>query len=125
MKPLRAFLWLISVFLIVQCNSIKNGQKNNSQEINNQIVRLKVSFISIGQGINFEAAKYFPQVIDKFNKEQKVNLKYDKIPWGREGEFNYCFYEQKKIEKFIELAKKEMKKYENVEFHENPQNCDR
>lgn len=125
MKLLWTIWWLISAFLIVQCNSLKNSQKNSSQEVNNQIVRLKVSFISIGQGINFEAVKYFSQVIEKFNKEQKVNLKYDKIPWGREGEFNYCFYEQKKIDKFIELTKKEMKKYENVELHENPLNCDR
>lgn len=108
-----------------QCHSFKKNQKNTTQEINTQKVRLKVSFISIGQGINFEAAKYFPQLIEKFNKEYKVNLKYEKVPWGREGEFNYCFYEQKKIEEFILLAKKEMSKFENVEFHENPLNCDR
>ncbi len=112
-------------FIFIQCNPSKKNQKSTSQEANLTKVRLKVAFISIGQGINFEAAKYFPQFIEKFNKEQKVTLKYEIVPWGREGELNYCFYEQKKINEFILQVQKEMSKYENVEFHENPLNCDR
>lgn len=90
-----------------------------------QTVRLKVSFISIGQGINHEASKYFLKVIETFNKENKVNLQYKIVPWGREGEYNYCFYEQEKIKEFINYSKKAMEQYENVEFHENPLNCDK
>ncbi len=117
-------LTALTLFFI-ECNPAKKNQKNTNSETNLQKVRLKVSFISIGQGINLEAAKYFPQLIEKFNKEHKVTLKFEVVPWGREGEFNYCFYEQKKINEFILQAQKEMSKYENVEFHENPLNCDR
>ncbi len=120
--PIFIFSFLIS------CSALKKNQssgntKNLVESSNN--IALKVSFISIGQGINFEASKYFPSVIEKFNKEKKVKLKYEIIPWGREGEFNYCFNEQPKIKEFIIFAKKEMAKYENVEFHENPLNCNR
>lgn len=116
---------IFSCMVFTHCNPSKKNQKSTSQETSNPKVKLKVSFISIGQGINFEAAQYFPKFIEKFNKEHKVNLKFDIVPWGREGEMNYCFYEQKKIKEFIELSKKEMGKFENVELHEDPLHCDR
>lgn len=126
---MKTLFWAIIIgycLCLIQCKSIQKNQKSSSQvEVNTQKVRLKVSFISIGEGINFEAAKYFPKVIENFNKEKKVRLEYVMVPWGREGEFNYCFYEQKKIEEFIPYAQKEMSRFENVLFQENPFHCDR
>jgi len=123
MKLISTILFTLFTLIMNGCLLTKKSQ--NAIQSTTPVIRLKVSFISIGQGINFEATKYFPKVIEEFNKKHKVKLSYELIPWGREGEFNYCFKEQKKIDEFIIYAKKEMSKYENVEFHENPLNCDR
>ena len=59
----------------------------------------KVSFVSIGSGIDIKAKKDFNQWILKFNAANKVKITPIISRWGREGETDYCF-------KFGKLSKK-------------------
>jgi hypothetical protein len=52
---------------------------------------LKVSFISIGSGIDSKAVKQLLTEISTFEKAENVRLTFDKKAWGREGEIDYCF----------------------------------
>ncbi len=51
----------------------------------------KVSFISKGEGIDYESLELTNQTIAAFEKDNKVNIEYKKASWGREGEKDYCF----------------------------------
>lgn len=47
-----------------------------------------VQFISKGAGIDNDLFNKFQGAMARFNKEQGLNLKADRKPWGREGEFD-------------------------------------
>lgn len=129
---MKLFILLWSIFcclLFVECKTTVKSQKSknesSTQNVDTNHVKIKVSFISIGQGVNYHAAKKFREILEEFQQKNKIQLKYEIKPWGKEGEFNYCFYEQSKLDEFIDYAKKVMENYEHVEFHENPLHCDR
>ncbi len=70
---------------------------------------LTVSFYSIGEGADGNALINFKRYLETFNKEEKVSVKFETTPWGREGEIDYCFrlfeLKGKLKEKFISGAK--------------------
>jgi DNA gyrase/topoisomerase IV subunit B len=53
--------------------------------------RLIVSFISIGEGPDFNAKTGLDRVIADWEKQKGLILKQESFPWGREGEVDYCF----------------------------------
>lgn len=53
--------------------------------------RLIVSFISIGEGPDFNAKSNLDRVIADWEKQKGLVLKQESFPWGREGEVDYCF----------------------------------
>lgn len=53
--------------------------------------RLIVSFISIGEGPDFNAKTGLDRVIADWEKQKGTALKQEQFPWGREGEVDYCF----------------------------------
>jgi hypothetical protein len=58
-----------------------------------------------------------------YNKENKVELKVETFPWGREGEIDYCLKlselnNQQQV-KFIADTKEVLKKSELVRYYEN------
>ncbi|MFM7175992.1 MAG: hypothetical protein ACKO0X_01050 [Bacteroidota bacterium] len=53
--------------------------------------RLIVSFISIGEGPDFNAKTGLDRVIADWEKQKGKALKQEQYPWGREGEVDYCF----------------------------------
>lgn len=53
--------------------------------------RLIVSFISIGEGTDPEAKNIMDGIVNKWSAEAGNSINADPIPWGREGEVDYCF----------------------------------
>lgn len=53
--------------------------------------RLVVSFISIGQGTDPEAAGLLANALAEFKSQKGKRPAYIMIPWGREGEVDCCF----------------------------------
>ncbi|MCC6384611.1 MAG: hypothetical protein LC117_03005 [Bacteroidia bacterium] len=53
--------------------------------------RLIVSFISIGEGTDLAAQEQFDKYIDEWRKNKGMNVSYLSVPWGREGEVDFCF----------------------------------
>lgn len=74
-------LFFVTAFMI---------QNNFAQEAK-QAYRLIISFGSECCGINKEAEKKIRKIISLYEKEKKVKLKRNKIYWGKEGEFDYCY----------------------------------
>ncbi len=56
------------------------------QIVDTNIVRLKVSFISKGEGIDYQTKEEFEKWLGMREK-----FVYEMRTWGREGEFTYCF----------------------------------
>lgn len=68
-------------------NSVSGVVKSNERSFENRTwCTLKVSFTSIGTGINAKAADKIKTYLDS----QSQILTYKKATWGKEGEFDYC-----------------------------------
>jgi ABC-type glycerol-3-phosphate transport system substrate-binding protein len=55
-----------------------------------QVFALAVSFISFGAGTDPEARQILESCIDRFEAKNKLRLHGVIIPWGREGEADFC-----------------------------------
>lgn len=66
-----------------------NTRQNNPQN-NKEINKITVSFISIGEGIDLDAAESYKSYIDNWKSASGKTLSYETIYWGREGETDYC-----------------------------------
>jgi hypothetical protein len=56
------------------------------------VYRLSVSFISIGEGIDYKAKEKYDAFIKEFARRNKVKEpQHETVNWGREGETDYCF----------------------------------
>ena len=51
---------------------------------------LVVSFYSTGGGANYKAAKQFEDFLFEYGTKTNTVISFDKIPWGKEGEVDYC-----------------------------------
>lgn len=83
------FLILI-VFISLSCNENKRKSTTSNYKDNKEsIQKFKVSFLSYGTGIDFVQKG----ILDSLIKTQKNNCKLEVqiLPWGREGELDYCF----------------------------------
>lgn len=56
-----------------------------------QLYRVVVSFISIGEGTDQEARSILDNYISTFRGTHGVLAKNAQLPWGREGEVDNCF----------------------------------
>lgn len=73
------------------------------------LAQVVVSFVSRGTGIDAKARNEFFEYITYFNAKHHCELMYDKKPWGREGEIDFCFYGNNEIlmpELFKDLKEK-------------------
>jgi len=113
------FLWLF----IMACASKKVNKeveqvKSHQQESASvQSYRLIISFYSKGQGINKKLKEDLDTLI-----ALRGNV-YEKIRWGREGEFDYCFkLEELKVsdqDLFVKDVKAYVSDKEGVRLYEN------
>lgn len=94
----------------------KSGQPS-PQKAEEQ-VRLVVSFISQGEGIDRKTKETFDTWL-----KQKGNIKFDAHSWGREGEMNYCFalenLSPNEQDKFVEEVRTQLLGRQLVRMNEN------
>ena len=64
----------------------RNSDEKNLPQNDAEKVRLVVSFVSRGEGIDLQTKTTFEQWL-----ATKKNVTWNVQPWGREGELNYCF----------------------------------
>lgn len=87
------------------------------------ISRFTVSFISIGSGTDKNARKTFLDYLNDYEVKNKKKLIFEVVPWGREGETDYCFKlaELKEDEQtnFITNIKELLKQSKLVRYSEN------
>lgn len=98
--------------------STEPGDGNISPRKADEKVRLVVSFISQGEGIDRKTNEAFVAWV-----KQKGNIAYDANNWGREGEINYCFaldnLSPAEQDKFVEEARAQLNGRPLVKFNEN------
>lgn len=87
-------------------------------------VRLVVSFYSPGDGINGDAVKAAFNLKGRFEEENKVKIVYYTVPWGREGEVDFCFdlkllNNTKLADEFVAKVKAEIGTMAKVNIYEN------
>lgn len=74
--------------LTFACKSQKSVQKQKGEDV----YRVIVSFISKGEGPDLTTFNSFESFLTSFQKKVDKTITYDRFPWGREGEADYCFY---------------------------------
>lgn len=57
---------------------------------NSDTYRLSVVFYSIGSGTDNKAMTAFENFISEYAGKSGKNIDYERTPWGREGETDYC-----------------------------------
>jgi hypothetical protein len=108
----------------------ENKEKENIQKVgnNDKIAteipeRLLVSFYSIGGGIDVKSAESFDRFILSYKTSEGKSISYERVPWGREGELDYCVLfngmSASTIEAFIESAKAKVSDCKMVHFKPN------
>lgn len=85
--------------------------------------RFIVSFISIGEGPDRNGKEIFNGVIENWKTNRNKEIKFETVPWGREGEVDFCF-ELKELDaraqsQFINSMKKNFSGHSLVQFSEN------
>ncbi len=82
-----------------------------------------IMFYSIGEGIDFESLRTYEDSITAFSSRIGKNIEYQKTPWGREGETDFCMqlFELSDVEKaqFISQTKMQLKRAKWVNIFEN------
>ena len=122
-------IFLIALMALLSCNSNKQSTQDTTPSMGQNTKpgdikdRFSVSFISIGAGTDGKAKDQFEQFIPAFEQKIKVKLAFEKIPWGREGEVDYCFdltgLDTKKQTQFIAETKELLKGSTLVQYKEN------
>ncbi len=85
--------------------------------------RMVVMFYSIGEGVENEFVTAFEDSISAYSAKIGKNIDYERTPWGREGETDFCMqlFELSEVEKtqFISQTKRQLKKAKWVNINEN------
>jgi hypothetical protein len=85
----RIVLLLSIAMLSFACKHTKIAEKTTGPVVTTY--RAIVSFGSAGSGIDGQTLASLQSYIISFGKTEGVTLSYDKVPWGKEGEIDYCF----------------------------------
>ncbi|MFZ9976466.1 MAG: hypothetical protein ACO3GR_00050 [Candidatus Kapaibacteriota bacterium] len=119
---------LLALSMLFACSSsrVQTGSTNDIQysEINSDsIYALRVSFFSIGSGIDRKTRQDFDRFIKEFEQKNNVSILLDKATWGKEGEIDYCInlnnLSTELQEQFISSTKDKTKDSKLVRLYEN------
>ena len=91
---MKTLLFFFSIIVLYSCKNTSTTTKKNLSEKSLQaenICRFNVSFISIGSGTDKNARQLFLDFIKDYEVKNSKKLVVDVVPWGREGEVDYCF----------------------------------
>jgi hypothetical protein len=69
---------------------IKNETRQRPPQNKKEIEKITVSFISIGEGIDYERMTGYQEVLENWKSAAGKTLSYESIGWGREGETDFC-----------------------------------
>ena len=69
----------------------ENSMTFHSNAPKDQNYRLIVSFISIGEGIDAKGREMLDRTVESWNKKLGKTIEMESVPWGREGEVDFCF----------------------------------
>ena len=86
----KVILFISFVMLTVACKHTKSAEKSTTA---NEPVKYRVivSFFSRGDGTGSQTIAKLESYMISFGQKEKVTITYDRVPWGREGEFDCCF----------------------------------
>jgi hypothetical protein len=132
---------LLSLFLTSACGSTKETASSESpksgttttsttmatphQDPNSQAVtyRLIVSFISIGEGTDATGREIMDGVLNSWKEKKGKPVEMESIPWGREGEVDFCFtlkeLSEKEQSEFADQMKSVFKDKNLIQITEN------
>ena len=101
----------------------ENSKPVSEIKPDSSIYTMVIMFYSIGEGIDYESLKSYEDSITAFSSRIKKNIEYQKTPWGREGETDFCMqlFELSDVEKaqFIAQTKMQLKRAKWVNIFEN------
>jgi len=86
----KIILFLSVIMLTVACKHTKSTEKSTSAPEATKY-RVIASFASKASGPDATAIAKLESYLISFGKKEKVTISYDKVPWGKEGEMDYCF----------------------------------
>jgi hypothetical protein len=123
-------LLFISIIVFIACSSSKKANENSTRDVKSNhenvadsVYSIRVSFISIGSGIDRIARQKYESYIKEFEEQNKIIILLEKINWGREGEINYCInvtnLNKNLQKKFLEGTKNNLKDSKLVRIKEN------
>ena len=121
---MRYFIPFIAIMMMSSCasskaNSNENMNRTVQEEAEITTYYFTVSFVSIGEGIDINAKKNFDDFITYFEENKDIELDFEMISWGREGEVDYCFQLDKSASthtQFLKDAKQNLKASKLVRF---------
>ena len=126
---MNKLLCILLAVALTGCFPLKNKRnelKLETFETNTSSYRFSVSFISIGSGIDIKAKQQYDQFIKQFGIKNNIELSYEKVLWGKEGECDYCFklleLDRNQQETFIFETKETLKSSNLIRYKENS-NC--
>ncbi|MGD0710852.1 MAG: hypothetical protein ABR968_06680 [Bacteroidales bacterium] len=86
----RIVLLLSVVMFTFACKHTKSTEKTTGPAAPTTY-RAIVSFGSSGSGIDSKTVASLESYIINFGKAEGKTISYDKVPYGKEGEIDYCF----------------------------------
>ena len=94
----RFTLYILLSLILSACFCSKKSSKTQTEvETKESIIpsdsifKIRISFISIGAGIDGSAVLKFQEFLRNFEATHSLKLNYKIVNWGREGETDYCF----------------------------------
>jgi hypothetical protein len=113
--------------LKVETTTIGISENINMNDITEQakdsLYDFTVSFWSPGDGIDFTTAKIFLDWLKTYGDDGKPQPYYEQVPWGREGETDFCIklssFSSGDKEVFLQEAKSILAKSKKVNYKEN------
>lgn len=123
-NTLRFTLVLLSLVLISGTGcKVRQEEPPPPPPLPDNTYSLLVSFYSIGTGVNGNALRLMDEVIREYQEDLKLPVSVEKIPWGREGEVDYCIDLEKLSEtqqgEFINKTRQVLKDSQHVHIYEN------
>lgn len=114
--------------MLFACSSSKVQTDNSHSDlhainVSDSIYELRVSFLSIGSGIDGKAKQEYEQYINEFQTINNVTIVLNKTSWGKEGEIDYCIkltgLTKELQQEFIQSTKNKFNDSKRIRLYEN------
>jgi hypothetical protein len=116
-RSIQVFLQILVMLALSGCTTTAQTSAPSKKE---EVCDLLISFYSIGGGINDKAVESLGEYLAQYKKD-KISI--DTLPWGREGEVDYCLkfkdLTPEKKRSLIKGIRENLNKAEHVRLEEN------